>query len=498
MFNARKNLCVPASVLALLAFGTPVNAYIFADHADATIQAHMDRQQQLLESSQAILAKAEAEQRELTEAEQTEVTGLTNEFDQLATQISLRERVANQQASLTAPRGRITEADPIEGDDDEPSVTPVRAAPLAKAPARSLNRSEPNRPRATPRGTGGFQNLGDFALRVRAAAINRGMQPDPRLMAATLSTYGNEGTGADGGFAVPPDFRSEIMTKVFGEESLIALTDRMQSSSNNVSLPIDMTTPWQTTGGIQSYWVGEAVTKTQSKPALESINMKLNTLATLVPVTEELLEDAPAMDSYLRKKVPEKMDFKISDAIVRGTGAGMPLGFLNSPALVTVAAEGGQTVDTINATNVVKMLGRLPIQSRRTAVWLVHPDAEVQLPLMSIGQQPVYLPPGGLRDSPYGTLLGRPVIPHQVAETVGDLGDLMLVDLNQYLTVTKSGSGRDANGMRSDVSIHLWFDQDTVAYRFTIRVAGQPWWSTATAQRDGSNTQSPFVILAAR
>jgi hypothetical protein len=34
----------------------------------------------------------------------------------------------------------------------------------------------------------------------------------------------------------------------------------------------------------------------------------------------------------------------------------------------------------------------------------------------------------------YGSLWGRPVIPHQVAETIGDLGDVMLVDLVQYLT----------------------------------------------------------------
>jgi HK97 family phage major capsid protein len=98
----------------------------------------------------------------------------------------------------------------------------------------------------------------------------------------------------------------------------------------------------------------------------------------------------------------------------------------------------------------------------------------------------------------YGSLWGRPVIPHQVAETIGDVGDVMLVDLKQYLTVTKTGGGRDANGLKSDVSIHLWFDQDMVAFRFTLRVAGQPWWPSAIAQRDGSNTQSPYVTLAAR
>jgi hypothetical protein len=66
------------------------------------------------------------------------------------------------------------------------------------------------------------------------------------------------------------------------------------------------------------------------------------------------------------------------------------------------------------------------------------------------------------------------------------------------MTLTKTGGGRDANGMRTDVSIHLWFDQDLVAYRFTLRLGGQPWWSAATSPRDGSSTQSPFVVLAAR
>lgn len=488
-------LRVPASVLAVLASGSPVFGAVFA-HADAVVAAHRERQEQLLESSNAILAKAEAEKRDMTVEEGKEVDELSAEFERLDKEIERRERVAAQQAALTAPRGRQTEPEPLAGDEP-PLAAETDTRPAARDRAAPQARIQARQPAVVARGNNGFRSLGDFALAVRNGCM-RGADLDPRLRNAAVSTYGNESVGAEGGFAVPPDFRSEIMSKVFGEDSLISRTDRMQSSSNTLTLPIDMTTPWQTTGGIQAYWTAEAGTKTQSKPALEEVTLKLHTLAALVPVTEELLEDAPAMDSYLRRKVPEKMDFKISDAIVRGNGVGQPLGFLNSPALVTVAAEGGQTADTINATNVVKMMGRLPVQSRRNAVWLIHPDAEVQLPLMSIANQPVYLPPGGLADATFGRLLGRPVIPHQVAETVGDVADIMLVDLSQYLSVTKTGNGRDANGLRTDVSIHLWFDQDIVAYRFTIRVAGQPWWSAATAMRDGSNTMSPFVVLAAR
>lgn len=482
----------PAAALALVAIGALRNGAVFnrIEIVDSVIDAHRDRQQALMEQSQGILARAESETRDLTEAEQTEVDGLNREFEDIERQVGLRERTLTNQASLAAPRGRQTEADDVE--TDEPAPAPRVQNRADPAPRRA----EP-RPSISARGTSGFRNVGEFALSVRMASM-RGGEMDARLRNAALTTYGNEGTGADGGFAVPPDFRSEIMSQVYGEDSLIGLTDRMQSSSNTLTLPVDMTTPWQTTGGIQAYWVAEGGTKTQSKPVLEEVTLKLHTLATLVPVTEELLEDAPAMDSYLRRKVPEKMDFKLSDTIVRGSGVGTPLGFLNSPSLVTVAAEAAQTADTVNATNLMKMWGRLPVRNRRTAVWLMHPDVEAVLPGMTIGNQPIYLPPGGLSGNMYGTLFGRPVIPHQVAETIGDLGDVMLIDPKAYLTVTKTGNGRDSSGLKVDTSIHLWFDQDAVAYRFTMRVAGQPWWSAPISQRDGSNTQSPFITLAAR
>ena len=80
-----KHFTVPSSVLAVLAIGAlPYGFGMFADGpTDATIEAHRDRQQALMESSQAILARAESESRDLTNQEQTEIEGLTNEFDDL-------------------------------------------------------------------------------------------------------------------------------------------------------------------------------------------------------------------------------------------------------------------------------------------------------------------------------------------------------------------------------------------------------------------------------
>lgn len=475
---------VPGSVLAVLAAGRPEFGGVFADTAIATMRA---RQGELVAQQENIYAQAQAENnRPLTTEENNNLDNLQAEWDRLEADCARRERLNSQLTRMSEPQPRASVAEPIPGDDPAPEpVSRPRAG--TSAPALSAAR-QVVRPLS---GNGGFNRFGDFAQAVVRASRKQNPQIDNRLQAAAASSITQESVGADGGFAVPPDFLTSIQQTIMAQNSLISLTNPLTVGGNSIVIPMDETTQWGT-GGIKAYWENEAGAIAQSKIALNQTQVRLNKLAALVPVTEEMLEDAAGIDSYLRSKAPAAIDWQLSYALVWGTGAGQPLGIMNSPALVTQAAEGSQTADTINANNVVKMLSRLPAQSRSTAVWLIHPDAEPQLPLMTLGNQPVYLPPGGLSDAPLGRLLGRPVIPHQVASTVGDLGDIMLVDWAQYLTAIKSG------GVKLNVSIHLWFDQDIQAFKFTIRVAGQPYWSAPMSPRSGTTTQSPYVTLAAR
>jgi HK97 family phage major capsid protein len=102
------------------------------------------------------------------------------------------------------------------------------------------------------------------------------------------------------------------------------------------------------------------------------------------------------------------------------------------------------------------------------------------------------LPAGSVAGSPYATLMGRPVVPVQACKTVGDEGDIILTDLTQYLVAVKAG------GVKTDVSMHLYFDYGQQAYRFTFRMAGQPWWNSTISPENGTNTLSATVTLAAR
>ncbi len=457
---------------------------------DEIIDAHREQLEKLAADSTTTMDAANAEPRDLTLEESDGIKANSAEFDRIKGLIQVREAVLAQNEELNRPLGRLTEPENLPTDPEadpvvDPEAPPAPARPRAQG--RPLSKVFGERSRLSK--THGFHAFGEFVMAVKNAGM-RGGDIDNRLMAAAASTYGNESSGTDGGFAIPPDFRAVIEEKAFGEDSLIARTDRQVVTGNSLTFPTDMTTPWS--GGITAYWTGEAAAVTQSKPVLQETNVRLHKLSVLVPMTDELLDDSVAMGSYVARKAGEKIDYKVSDAIVNGNGVGQPLGFRNSAVMIEQAAETSQVADTIVAGNIVKMMSRLPSQSRRTAIWLIHPDAEPQLPLMTISNQPVYMPPGGLSGAMYGTLLGRPVIPHQVCQTVGDDGDIMLVDLSQYLTVTKAG------GVRSQTSIHLWFDQGITAFRFDLRVAGQPWWSEVTTADNGSFTQSPFIEMADR
>lgn len=342
----------------------------------------------------------------------------------------------------------------------------------------------------------GYKSHTDFYRDVNVFATRSVMTDGLKKAMAfgkSLSNYSAEATGADGGFLVPPEHSRRLMELMLNEEALLPLCDQYQTTGNQVTFPKDETTPWSS-DGIQAYWTAEAGTVSDSKPKLGELTIQLHKLAALCPVTNEMLEDSSVgLGGYLDRKAAEKMRNKINTAILTGNGTGTPYGFLTNSSLpVSVAKETSQTAATVNATNIAKMFARLPASSASRAVWLYHPTVFSQFPVMTVGQVPVWQPGSSIQNAPYGTIFGRRLIPTQGCAALGTVNDLILADLSQYIIVTK------ATGMKSDMSIHLYFDRDITAFRFVFRVGGQPWNKSAITLQDGSTTVSPFVTLATR
>jgi len=335
---------------------------------------------------------------------------------------------------------------------------------------------------------GGFKSFGEFAVSVLQANTNQSL--DQRLVAAAPTTYGNENTGADGGFGVPIEFAKEIRQIAFGADSFVAMSDENPISSNSMTFPRDETTAWGT-NGVRAYWESEAVAATQTKPVIGTDTLRMRKLMALVPMTDELLADSTAMDRYITTKTGNSILYKTNDAMINGTGAGMPLGILNAGALVSVAKETSQAAATVNSMNIAKMFARMPATSKRTSVWLINSDVLPQIMNMIVGDVPIWQVDwtGG---SPAGLLLGRPIIETESCKTLGTKGDIYFVDWKQYLTITKS------SGVEFATSIHLYFDAGATAFRATYRIDGQPWLKSSITPANGSNNRSPFVSLDTR
>lgn len=339
----------------------------------------------------------------------------------------------------------------------------------------------------------GFANLAEFvAATIQAGQPNGAVDKRLGIAAAAPTTYGNESTGADGGYLVPREFSREVHQHSLDEGSFLPLTRQLPITGNSITFPTSETTPWGT-NGIRVYWAGEAGAATQTKPVIGERTLKLKKLIGLVPLTDELMADAQAAAAFAASELGKSLAWKVNDSFVNGNGVGAPLGFRTSAVMISVAKEASQTADTVNANNVAKMLGRLTPASQRSSKlrWLINNDVLNQVMTMTLGNQPIWTPPqSGFQSAPVGFLLGRPIVVTQVCQTLGDQGDIQLVDFGEYTTISK--------GPEYAESMHLFFDYDAGALRLTFRVDGQPWMSAAVSPANGSSTLSPFVQLDAR
>lgn len=405
----------------------------------------------------AILNKAENEDRYLSEDEQKEIDTLETE-------------IRNWDGSITRAE-KMLAAEPEDRGADMAEVKPVPSVDQEKR----------------------FATFGEQLLAAYRAAAPGG-KVDERLTTRAASGL-NESTPSDGGFLVQQDFVSELLKRTYETGILASKVKKIPISTNANGLKINAIdeesrangSRW---GGVQTYWEGEADELTGSKPKFRQLELNLKKLTGLCYATDELLQDAAALESVIRQAFTEEFGFKIDDAIVSGSGEGEPLGILNSGAIVTVAKERDQTA-VITVENLIKMWNRLWSRSRANAVWYINQELEPYLYTLTIGDKPVYVPAGGLSEKPYGTLFGRPVVPLEQCNAAGELGDIILADVGQYLLV-------DKGGVKAASSIHVRFLYDENVFRFIYRVDGKPIWNRPLTPYKGSASVSPFVTLARR
>lgn len=307
----------------------------------------------------------------------------------------------------------------------------------------------------------------------------------------------NESDGGAGGDLVPEEFRATLM-KLAIEDFIIrprAFTLPMGSSTMKIPAIRDTSHATNIYGGVQAYWGSEAQALTSSQPTFRQIELTAKKLTGYTATSNELIQDqnVGGLEALLMRLFGDAIGFFEDDAFFNGTGAGQPLGILNSPALVSVSKEVGQAAATIVSENLDKMYSRMLPSSLNRAVWVCSHDCLPQLFALSrtvgVGGAPVFIT--NITQGPTMSIYGRPVIVTEQAQTCGTLGDIYFADFSYYLL-------GDRQALTTAVSEHVNFTTDEMAWRFVERLDGQPWLDSALTPRHGSNTLSPFVALATR
>lgn len=419
------------------------------------------------------------------------------------------ELAAEINKGMEMAKNRATTLESIKAQSDKVDDLQIREALLMQA----LNTAEgkENPPQSKKLGqNGGFRSLGEFASAVHNACTLNGTV-DSRLVRNDASGA-NETTGADGGYLVPPDYAAGVIDLIQEQSILLPQARRVTIAGNRLIeayLAESKRDDGHRHGGVLAYWKGEAQKYKASKPTFDERTTQLDKLTAICPVTEELLMDEPAIESTLDTKVAQEFAWKADAAIFNGSGNGsMPLGMVvptTNTALVTVDKEAGQAAGTVNVQNILKMWNCMPAQCRANAKWYINQDLELQLMQLMMGTDtvatsdsgvtvsfggPLWLPAGAYGNE-NGKLLGRDVIPLEQAAAVGAVGDIAFLDATQYLIVERAG-------INKQTSMHMYFDTDEVAFKFSWRVGGRPDWMSTITGANSTIARSPYVALAAR
>lgn len=429
------------------------------------MNALLEKRAALVAQMQAIIAAAEAEDRDLTAEETTSYDDAKAAKDALDVRIARAQEVETAQTALETTR---------------PAA--ARGNGIVRAPGPPARRQ--------------FESLAEFFAAVR---FN---QEDPRLQYVEPSRDGridengelraemrmdNETTG---GFMVPMEIRTTLFS-IDPQASIVRSRAQVLGAGAQpdaaVAIPVldqtGATQPQSVYGGITVAWLSEGQTKPDTNAALRQVILTPHEVGASLVVTDKLLRNwggaRDMITTLFRNAVTAAEDF----AFIRGSGVGQPLGVINSAAAYPQSRAGAGAVayaDIYNMASRILLRGVSPI-------WSMSQSVLPQLvQLKDANNNFIWQPDARLGFA--GSLLGFPVVWNNRQPALGTKGDVILSDWSYY--VIKDGSGPFVAA-----SEHVLFQSNKTMIKVFWNTDGAPWLSTTFKEENGYEV-SPFVVLA--
>jgi HK97 family phage major capsid protein len=379
-----------------------------------------------------------------------------------------------------ALKGKIeqSEANAKKLEDLKQSVTSFKPAQ-----SQSVNspRIEVGLPGFTQDPKVGFKNSGDFLSAVYKAGGN--YNQDERL--AHISQTAGTHTSVADGLMIPAEFAQGLLINESGiTEDWMSRMIVEPTSSNAKTFKRSSSNTLGGSVGITAARIGENTQMSSTKEVFETATLEVSKMYAYSEVTEEDLSDISWLQGHLMMQAPKVIRKKFAAEVLSGTGTGQALGMFdtNNPNKISVTRD---TASTVKAEDIAAIYARAIVSP--SAFWLINRDVLAKLPLMVVGDSPIVWE-SYFRDGMVGMLNGLPVYQSELCSALNTAGDVRLINPEGYRILEKQGGSQFAS------SIHVAFDYDKTAFRWTHRISGMPWCNDVYTPTNGA-TLSPFVEL---
>lgn len=209
------------------------------------------------------------------------------------------------------------------------------------------------------------------------------------------------GTDSEGGYLVPDEFERTLVEALQEENIFRTMAKIIQTASGDRKIPV------VASKGSAS-WVDEEGAIPESDDAFGQVSIGAYKLATMIKVSEELLNDSVFnLESYIAREFARRIGAKEEESFFTGDGTGKPTGIFNA----TGGAELGVTAASATAITVDEIMDlfySLKSPYRKNAVFVMNDSTVKAIRKLKDGNGQYLWQPSITAGQP-DTILNRPV-----------------------------------------------------------------------------------------
>lgn len=240
------------------------------------------------------------------------------------------------------------------------------------------------------------------------------------------------GTDSEGGYLVPDEFERTLIEALQEENIFRQLANVIMTSSGDKKIPV-------VAAKGSASWVDEEGVIPESDDAFGQVSIGAYKLATMIKVSEELLNDSVFnLEQYIAKEFAKRIGSKEEEAFFVGDGIGKPTGIFNATGGggvgVTTASASAITMDEL-----MDLFYSLKSPYRKNAVFITNDATIKNIRKLKDGNGQYLWQPSLTAGQP-DTLLNRPLKTSAYVPVIGSAAKTIAFgDFSYYWVADRQG-----------------------------------------------------------